>query len=253
MKDKVTRRKQALASAQAMKQKKGQQKINNFQDLFNRASTKAQGFVMAGQEALPAIFGGLIGKNRVDTSVDPRMGQGLIDAYRTAQKRGSDVVEYKDYDMSTPGGIGAKYTFGTVGKDNLRFDQSDNVVGIRGERYDTDKTPMQSLQEGKARLEGGDITAGIYKPFEALLSAVQGRGLTTHNVDFQQPVAPKPATPVNSSAPSLLPPPPGAYTVESGDTLSAIARRFGTTVEELARKNQIGNVNQIQIGQQIRR
>ena len=58
---------------------------------------------MAGQEALPAIFGGLK-KDRVDTSVDPRMGQGLIDAYRRAQKRGSDVVEYKDYDMSTPGG-----------------------------------------------------------------------------------------------------------------------------------------------------
>ena len=124
-------------------------------------------------------------------------------------------------------------------------------MGIRGERYDTDKTPMQALQEGKARLEGGDITAGIYKPFEALLSAVQG--LTTHNVDFQQPVAPKPATPVNSSAPSLSPTPPGAYTVKSGDTLSAIASRLGTTVEELARKNQSGNVNQIQIGQQIRR
>jgi len=215
----------------------------NFQDLLNRASVKAQGFSMAAQEALPAIFGGLVGRDRVDTSVDPRMGQGLIDAYRKAQKRGSDVVEYKDYDTSTPGGIGAKYTFGTVGKDNLRFDQSGNVVGIRGERYDTDKTPMQALQEGKARLEGGDITAGIYKPFEALLSAVQGRGLTTHNVDFQQPVLPSPVATTQ----------PQAYTVKSGDTLSAIASRLGTTVEELARKNQIAKVDQIQIGQQIRR
>tara|TARA_Y100000592_G_scaffold27150_2_gene43088 strand:+ start:2668 stop:3351 length:684 start_codon:yes stop_codon:yes gene_type:complete len=225
----------------------------NFQDLLNRATTKAQGFVMAGQEALPAILGGVIGRDRVDTSVDPRMGQGLINAYRTAQKRGSDVIDYEDYDMSTPGGIGAKYTFGTVGKDNLRFDQAGNVVGIRGEKYDTDKTPMQALREGKKRLEGGDITAGIYKPFEALLGAVQGRGLTTHNVDFQQPVAPKPTTPVNASAPNLSPTQPEAYRVKSGDTLSAIAKRLGTTVEDLARKNQIRNVNQIQIGQQIRR
>ena len=215
----------------------------NFQDLLNRASVKAQGFSMAAQEALPAIFGGLIGKDRVDTKVDPRMGQGLIDAYRTAQKRGSDVVEYKDYDMSTPGGIGAKYTFGTVGKDNLKFDQAGNLVGIQGEKYDTDKTAMQALREGKKRLEGGDVTAGIYKPFEALLSTVQGRGLTTHNVDFQQPVLSSPVTPTQ----------PQAYTVKSGDTLSAIARRLGTTVEELARKNQIGNVDLIQIGQQIRR
>ena len=225
----------------------------NFQDLLNRASVKAQGFSMAAQEALPAIFGGLVGRDRVDTKVDPRMGQGLIDAYRTAQKRGSDVVEYKDYDMSTPGGIGAKYTFGTVGKGNLKFDQAGNVVGIQGEKYDTDKTAMQALREGKERLEGGDVTAGIYKPFEALLSTVQGRGLTTHNVDFQQPVAPKPLTPVNSSAPSISATQPEAYTVKSGDTLSAIASRLGTTVEELARKNQIGNVDQIQIGQQIRR
>ena len=225
----------------------------NFQDLLNRATTKAQGFVMAGQEALPAILGGVIGRDRVDTSVDPRMGQGLINAYRTAQKRGSDVIDYEDYDMSTPGGIGAKYTFGTVGKDNLRFDQAGNVVGIRGEKYDTDKTPMQALREGKKRLEGGDITAGIYKPFEALLSAVQDRGLTTHNVDFQQPVAPKPTTPVNASAPNLSPTQPEAHRVKSGDTLSAIAKRLGTTVEDLARKNQIRNVNQIQIGQQIRR
>ena len=215
----------------------------NFQDLLNRASVKAQGFSMAAQEALPALFGGLVGRDRVDTSVDPRMGQGLIDAYRTAQKRGSDVVEYKDYDMSTPGGIGAKYTFGTVGKDNLKFDQAGNVIGIQGEKYDTDKTAMQALQEGKKRLEGGDVTAGIYKPFEALLSTVQGRGLTTHNVDFQQPVLPSPVATTQ----------PQAYTVKSGDTLSAIASRLGTTVEELARKNQIANVDQIQIGQQIRR
>ena len=215
----------------------------NFQDLLNRASVKAQGFSMAAQEALPAILEVWLEEIESRYKVDPRMGQGLIDAYQTAQKRGSDVVEYKDYDMSTPGGIGAKYTFGTVGKDNLKFDQAGNVVGIQGEKYDTDKTAMQALREGKKRLEGGDVTAGIYKPFEALLSTVQGRGLTTHSVDFQQPVLPSPVTPTQ----------PQAYTVKSGDTLSAIASRLGTTVEELARRNQIANVDQIQIGQQIRR
>jgi len=42
------------------------------------------------------------------------------------------------------------------------------------------------------------------------------------------------------------------YTVKSGDTLSAIARRYGTTVAELAKINNIANVNLISVGQIIK-
>ncbi len=41
------------------------------------------------------------------------------------------------------------------------------------------------------------------------------------------------------------------YTVVAGDTLAAIARRYGTTVEELARLNNIANPNMISLGQQL--
>lgn len=39
------------------------------------------------------------------------------------------------------------------------------------------------------------------------------------------------------------------YTVKSGDTLSAIARKYGTTVEALVVSNGIKNKNLIHVGQ----
>lgn len=42
------------------------------------------------------------------------------------------------------------------------------------------------------------------------------------------------------------------YTVASGDTLSAIARRNGTTVQELARVNAIKDPNKLRVGQNLR-
>ncbi|WP_295728870.1 LysM peptidoglycan-binding domain-containing protein [uncultured Limosilactobacillus sp.] len=43
-----------------------------------------------------------------------------------------------------------------------------------------------------------------------------------------------------------------SYTVKSGDTLSGIAARFGTTYEALAQRNNIANPNAIYVGQVIR-
>lgn len=42
-----------------------------------------------------------------------------------------------------------------------------------------------------------------------------------------------------------------SYTVRSGDTLSKIAQRYGTTVQKLAQYNNIKNVNVIRVGQVI--
>ena len=41
------------------------------------------------------------------------------------------------------------------------------------------------------------------------------------------------------------------YTVKKGDTLSAIANRYGTTVSAIATANNIDNPNYIQVGQQL--
>ena len=41
------------------------------------------------------------------------------------------------------------------------------------------------------------------------------------------------------------------YTVRKGDTLTAIAAKFGTTVEQLVKWNKIANPDRINIGQQL--
>ncbi|HJP70155.1 MAG TPA: LysM domain-containing protein [Candidatus Limnocylindria bacterium] len=61
---------------------------------------------------------------------------------------------------------------------------------------------------------------------------------------------PVPATPVPTAAPTPIPPPPPqTYTVQQGDTLAAIAQRFGTTTQALQQANGIEDPNQIVIGQ----
>ena len=57
--------------------------------------------------------------------------------------------------------------------------------------------------------------------------------------------------PVTPDAPTTESTSENVYYVKKGDTLSAIARNHGTTVAELARINNIANVNEISIGQKI--
>lgn len=62
-------------------------------------------------------------------------------------------------------------------------------------------------------------------------------------------------TPEPTRTPTATPQTPSTattYTVKSGDTLSAIAERFGTTMKKLMRLNNIANSNQIRIGQVLK-
>lgn len=63
-------------------------------------------------------------------------------------------------------------------------------------------------------------------------------------------VTPPPVTPPPVTPPPVTPPPDGTtYVVQYGDTLSSIARRFGTTVNALADANNIYDVDRIYVGQ----
>jgi murein DD-endopeptidase len=87
----------------------------------------------------------------------------------------------------------------------------------------------------------------------------------TGNIDFEAflaqqgsaPSAPAPAPVKASVAPAKAPAPKpvangSTYRVVSGDNLTAIANRFGTTVAALVKLNKIKNANLINVGQVIK-
>lgn len=66
------------------------------------------------------------------------------------------------------------------------------------------------------------------------------------------PVAPPPAAPTPAASAPAAAPVEQVHTVRGGETLTGIARRYGTTVAALARLNGIANPSFIRTGQQIR-
>lgn len=80
------------------------------------------------------------------------------------------------------------------------------------------------------------------------LSAVTPAAPAASTSPTNTQTAPAPTAPA-----ATTPPPPAAgaqtYTVRPGDTLSAIAERYGTTVDALSQANGIANPNEIEVGQ----
>ena len=58
--------------------------------------------------------------------------------------------------------------------------------------------------------------------------------------------------PIPKQAPAGIPSKDGEYTIQSGDTLSKLAKKFGTTVENLAKINNIKDINLIYAGKKLK-
>jgi LysM repeat protein len=98
---------------------------------------------------------------------------------------------------------------------------------------------------------GGQVLDGIH-----LFQYLNGQNLNGA-VDFckalQDNYGQLPAdAPAPQPQPTPVQPANGSYTVKSGDTLSGIANRYGTTYQELARINNISDPNKIFPGQVLR-
>ncbi len=92
----------------------------------------------------------------------------------------------------------------------------------------------------------------------AVVLALATAGCGGGEENSQEPsAAPSPALSAPASAPSEAPASeeqagaPERYVVESGDTLTDIARRFDTTVEALVDANDIADPDVIDIGQEL--
>ncbi|MBN1205018.1 MAG: LysM peptidoglycan-binding domain-containing protein [Myxococcaceae bacterium] len=111
-------------------------------------------------------------------------------------------------------------------------------------------------------VQPGDTLFRIAQRFGTSVQAIaQANGISNPNwisvgqrltIPTSQPQPPAPA-PVPPPAPAPAPSPGSqtTYTVQPGDTLSAIARRFGTSVQAIAQANGITNPDRISIGQRL--
>ena len=82
----------------------------------------------------------------------------------------------------------------------------------------------------------------MYVDFPAIIKAAGRNGFTAEKTEASKPQTSQPAEKEK----------PVYYTVKKGDTLTAIAKKYGTTVAQLAKWNNIKNVNLIYAGQKLR-
>lgn len=117
---------------------------------------------------------------------------------------------------------------------------------------------VEHRSDGHHVTQGGETVAGPFKDVnhaydEATKRERALRGPLPHSKDFSNtvtggtPVVTGPKATVKGGKP-VLSKKPVSYTIKPGDTLSALARRYGTTVAALAAANGIKNPNLIRAG-----
>lgn len=108
---------------------------------------------------------------------------------------------------------------------------------------------------GTYTIKSGDTLGGIAAKYRTTVAKLQqDNGISNPNVIYAGRTLQVPDSYSSTPAPSNG----GSnssvtqtYTVKSGDTLSGIAQRYGTTVSALAARNGIRNPNLIQVGQRL--
>ena len=104
-------------------------------------------------------------------------------------------------------------------------------------------------------VEAQETVSSIAKKYGTTSSAIlQANGLKSNTIISvgQQLIIPLPAA--NTSTPTITPTPsptPFEYTIKSGETLSAIAKRYNTTVETLMDVNDIEDATLVRAGTKI--
>ncbi|MBB1085471.1 LysM peptidoglycan-binding domain-containing protein [Limosilactobacillus fastidiosus] len=112
-----------------------------------------------------------------------------------------------------------------------------------------------SNAKGTYTVQSGDTLSGIANKFgTSYESLVSLNNISNPNRIYVGQVLKLSAnsTPSTSSRQVTSSTPAGNYTVKAGDSLSAIATRYGTSYEALARLNNISNPNHIYVGQVLK-
>ena len=158
------------------------------------AIDKIRGSLGAAREAVPAIAAGALGINRTDRNISPEMEKEIKSARSRALARNSKDIDYKDY-SDTPAGFAAQKTMGRIGDKDWKRDNKGKITGLR-QAYDTNKSPRQLAGELVNAVKTKNLSQISYKPAELALSLSQRKGITKHDVDFNN----KPSNNKNDSA-----------------------------------------------------
>ncbi|ADO74485.1 LysM peptidoglycan-binding domain-containing protein [Stigmatella aurantiaca] len=132
---------------------------------------------------------------------------------------------------------------GIANPDKIQVGQKLNVSGsASAARPGTDSPQNYTVR-------AGDTLSGIAQKFGTTTGALaKANNISNPNLIR---VGQKLTIPGASASRPPSPPPSQSYTVRSGDTLSGIAQRFGTTTNALAKANNISNPNLIRVGQKL--
>ncbi|MCE7990161.1 MAG: LysM peptidoglycan-binding domain-containing protein [Caldilinea sp. CFX5] len=88
-------------------------------------------------------------------------------------------------------------------------------------------------------------------PIETLVTPVTDPNGNPNPPVAEAPTAEQPAEPTAAPTPTLDPANQQIYTIQSGDSLSAVAGRFGTTVDAIMQANELKDANVIFVGQRL--
>jgi predicted chitinase/cell envelope opacity-associated protein A len=139
---------------------------------------------------------------------------------------------------------------GISNPNHIQVGQKLTVSGSSG----TQGTSASGGKGGSYTVKSGDTLSGIADRFGTTTGALaKANGISNPNLIR---VGQKLTLPGKGGASAPAPAKPSggggsSYTVKSGDTLSGIADRFGTTTSALAKANGISNPNLIRVGQKL--
>jgi LysM repeat protein len=120
--------------------------------------------------------------------------------------------------------------------------------------YSPTPPPTATLPPNQTRhvVESGETVSTIAKLYGSTIKAILQANSLKENTILkvgQELIIPLPVAQTLTPTPTLTPSPtPFVYTIKPGDTLSTLAKKFGTTVEALMEANGIADATRIQVG-----
>lgn len=167
-------------------------------------------------------------------------------------KAGTDCYkgEYDMWQNSSSGGIDG--INGNVDTNYLYRDLIAQITGSKSTKVQetpvTQTVQVAQIQNRTYTVKPGDTLSGIAAKYGTTYQHLaQINGIANPNIIY-----PGQILKIDTNATVAQNQTSTIYTVKAGDTLSAIAKKYGTTVDNLVAKNGIKNKNIIYIGQKIK-